>query len=276
MQKRLLFSIALLCLILPSVRCQNVTNATACQEGQNIAVYYDLDGNANICLEMTIQGTKHPMYSLSGDIGKYVEKGKKKKIVWHVLDDSGTSFDAKDVVFTVKAFPTWRTFVVAEGAMSFAPLQGSGGVMVGRVARWGYYAKIRSSFMFAPMNGSFDVSTGYLNGYGTININALESRFTGKKRNTELVADIGAMYNMSRSAKYPVCLYFGGGFGMRQQMWEIDHGNWVKYSPSSYIGFSGDLGILASIKGFVVEVGVNTINFQYMEIQLGLGYMFNR
>jgi len=255
---------------------QKVRNVSARQEGQNIAVYYDLVGNANVDIEMSINGKKHPLKSVSGDVGNRMEEGERKKIIWHVLDEYGATFDAENVVFTVSATPVWRTFLVAEGAMSFAPLQGSGGVMIGRVAKWGYYAKFRSSFMFATGSGSFDTEGAVLNGYGSISSYDLHRKMTGRKRNMELIADIGAMYNMSRNTQYPVCLYFGGGFGMRKQMWELDNNNWVSYSPTSRIGFSGDLGILASLKGFVIEAGVNTINFQYLEVQFGLGYMFNK
>ena len=135
---------------------QKITNVHAQQEGQTIAIYYDLQGNANIRMEMTINGQKMPINAISGDVGKRVKEGKNRKIIWNVLEDVGMTFNAENVVFTVKATSTWNTFIIAEGAMSFAPMQGSGGVMIGRVARWGYYAKFRSSFMFASENGYFD------------------------------------------------------------------------------------------------------------------------
>ena len=255
---------------------QKITNVHAQQEGQTIAIYYDLQGNANIRMEMTINGQKMPINAISGDVGKKVKEGKNRKIIWNVLEDVGMTFNAENVVFTVKATSTWNTFIIAEGAMSFAPMQGSGGVMIGRVARWGYYAKFRSSFMFASENGYFDKDGAHLNGYGNISSYDLQSVLTSTKRNMELVADLGMMFNMSRNTKYPVCLYLGGGFGMRKQMWEINNNNWVRYAPTSHIGFSGDFGILASLKGFIIEAGVNTINFQYLEVQFGLGYMFNK
>ena len=274
--KRIIVYIFLVALCVLRTHAQTVTNVTARQEGQNIAVYYDLSGNANVHIEVSINGKNHPLKSISGDVGNRIEEGVRKKIIWHVLDEYGSTFDARNVVFTVSAAPVWRTFLVAEGAMSFAPMQGSGGVMIGRVARWGYYAKFRSSFMFASENGYFDKEGAHLNGYGNISSSELRGIMTGRKRNMDLIADVGAMYNMSRNTKYPVCLYLGGGFGMRKQMWEINNNNWVRYAPTSHIGFSGDFGILASLKGFVIEAGVNTINFQYMEVQFGLGYMFNK
>ena len=255
---------------------QKITNVHAQQEGQTIAIYYDLRGNANIRMEMTINGQKMPINAISGDVGKRVKEGKDRKIIWNVLEDVGMTFNAENVVFTVKATSTWNTFIIAEGAMSFAPIQGSGGIMIGRVSKWGYYAKLRSSFQFAPVNGSFSSHGAYLNEYGNISTAELQTRFTAQKRNTELIADIGAMYNVSRNTDFPVCVYLGGGFGMRRQMWEIDNNNWVQYSPTSHIGFSGDLGVLASFKGFTIDVGVNTINFRYMEVQFGLGWMFNK
>ena len=257
---------------------QRVTNVRAEQKQDKIIITYDLSGKADISLNMEVDGKRRPITRLTGDIGKNIVKGQDKMIAWDVLDEYIDGFDEDNVVFTVKASPAWRTFALFEGALSPAPLQGSGGFLIGRAARWGYYLKFRSSFMFAPSNdGVFSQSWVEMGGnrtyYKETDINKL---ITGNKKNTELICDAGALYNFSMNPDYPMYVYLGLGYGMRRQMWEFTNNKWLRYTPTSYEGVSVDLGLMFSIKNFLLEVGVNTINFQYAEIQLGVGWLFNK
>ena len=99
---------------------------------------------------------------------------------------------------------------------------------------------------------------------------------TGNKKNTELICDIGTICNFSKNPDFPMFVYLGLGYGMRRQMWEFKGGDWFKYYPTAYEGVSVDLGMMFSIKNFLLEAGVNTINFKYAEIQFGLGWLFNK
>ena len=275
--KRLLLILWLTCIPLSHALCQRVTNVRAMQKGDKIVVSYDLSGKADVSVSLKIDGEKKKMTRFVGDVGKNIEKGQDKTIVWDVLAENPDGFNEDNVVFTVCANPVWRTFLLAEGAISPSPLQGSGGFMVGRAARWGYYLKFRSSFMFTAKNGEFSESRVYLNGYtSSMTASELQTLLTSNQRKTELITCIGALYNVSTNVDFPAYIYLGGGFGMRRQMWQTSNNNWLAYSPTSYIGFSGDLGIIASIKGFLIDVGVNTINFQYAEIQFGFGWLFNK
>lgn len=259
------------------VYAQKVTNVRSEQNRQDIVVWYDLSGKADISVSMYVDGKKKPITRLSGDVGKRINKGIDRKIVWNVLSEYPEGFEADNVQFTVKAYPIWRTFVLVEGALSPSPLQGSGGFMLGRAARWGYYLKFRSSFMFSRVNGEFGPSWiqmdgNYLNGRES-DINKL---ITGNKKNTELICDVGALYNFSRNTDYPMYVYLGIGYGLRRQVWEFNDNIWLKYAPTSFEGASVDLGLMFSIKNFLIDIGVNTINFGYAEIQFGLGWLFNK
>jgi len=260
------------------VYAQKVTNVRSEQKGQDIVVWYDLSGKADISVSMYINGKKKPITRLSGDVGKRINKGIDRKIVWNVLSEYPDGFEADNIVFTVKATPVWRTFLLAEGAISPSPLQGSGGFMVGRAARWGYYLKFRSSFMFAPsrdgeFNNSYITTDGSKMSVTQSDINKL---ITGNKKKTELICDIGAMCNFSMNSDYPMYVYLGLGYGLRQQMWEFSGNKWLRYNPTSAEGVSVDFGMMFSLKNFLIDVGVNTINFQYAEIQFGLGWLFNK
>ena len=94
--------------------------------------------------------------------------------------------------------------------------------------------------------------------------------YSGNKTSTEIIADAGTLVRLG----CPLYLYAGAGFGMRKVQWEtIDH-QWIQYTPASLMGFSGDIGLMGCIKGFTISAGVNTINFKYMEIEAGIGWMF--
>ena len=69
-------------------------------------------------------------------------------------------------------------------------------------------------------------------------------------------------------------MYVGGGYGKRELQWEMGGGNWVKYAPTSFSGFSGNLGLFGSFSGVTLSVGLNTINFKYVDIEAGVGFLF--
>ena len=69
---------------------QTVTNANCYEDGQKAVVTYSLDQEANIDLQVSLNGSTFSTLdrtSLSGDVGTNVRKGKNKKIVWDVLKD---------------------------------------------------------------------------------------------------------------------------------------------------------------------------------------------
>ena len=132
---------------------QKVTNIRAQQEGREIAVYYDLSARANVTLSVTVDGKRIRTDKTSGDIGRHIEAGGQKRIAWQVMDETNGRFKADNVVFSVRANAPWRTFILAEGAVSPRPFQYSAGLMAGAVARAGFYVKARSGFQFGAADG---------------------------------------------------------------------------------------------------------------------------
>ena len=165
---------------------QNITNISAQQEGRDIVVYYDLSDKADISLDVRFNGRKQKISMLSGDIGKSIESGNRKKIVWHVLDEKGSTFLQNNVVFTVRANAPYRTILLAEGGISALPFTPSGGLMIGGVKRVGWYVKGRSNFIFGnqkpngsiiPNGDAITLSTN--NGDKIIPNNAMPYNITG-------------------------------------------------------------------------------------------------
>ena len=69
-------------------------------------------------------------------------------------------------------------------------------------------------------------------------------------------------------------LYVGAGYGIRELFWEKRNGDWVKYAPTSVAGVSAGLGVIGSIAGVTLTVGVTTIQFKCLELEFGVGYTF--
>ena len=69
-------------------------------------------------------------------------------------------------------------------------------------------------------------------------------------------------------------VYVGGGYGKRELLAETTDGAWIKYAPTSHSGFAGNVGLFGSVAGVTLNVGVSTINFKYMDLEVGIGYMF--
>ena len=69
-------------------------------------------------------------------------------------------------------------------------------------------------------------------------------------------------------------LYAGLGYGQYARSWEIEDGRWFEYAPSRAKGLSFGGGLIGSIKGFTINVGINTIQAKYVEVEAGLGWTF--
>ncbi len=287
MNKKLLLTLLLLpvtMLVFP----QLVQNVVVSQEGKCIVITYDLSENASVSVSGTgyhpvyeASVDRFPMRSISGDVGKRVRAGKGKRIVWDVLKDYGGEFIFNDVEFMVTARPAMKTFILAEGAYSLAPQWGAG-IFVGQVGQWGWYVKARSNFQFKALQKTqYEAKEGgivrnemevfYNEDLGRwVNYYDVQPFYSGKRQTTEIIADAGTLVRLG----CPLYLYAGVGYGIRQVQWGTTDGQWIKYSPGSFSGFSGDIGLMGCIKGFTISAGVNTINFKYMEIEAGIGWMF--
>lgn len=102
--------------------------------------------------------------------------------------------------------------------------------------------------------------------------------YSGNTHTTHLTIHAGFMMNIIE--QYTVKefntfgFYIGGGYGRRELLAETTTGEWIKYAPTSHNGFSGNLGLYGSLWGVTLNLGVNTINFKYVDLEVGIGYMF--
>lgn len=273
----------ILFLLLVSVlglRAENASNVRIRQEGKSIIITYDLSRRSVVRVLMSTNnsGNYTELKAVSGNVGKGVPAGNARKIVWHPLEENG-EFVAKDVRFKVEALSSYdyytqnakvKTLVMGQLGYSVAPQLSYGG-MIGQMYNGiGWYANFRSNFNFmAKTNLECDEKGA---------INREVPFYTGNKQSSHLVITGGFMMNfLEKTAKNKFNtfgMYVGGGYGKRELQWEMVGGRWVKYGPTSVAGFTGNLGLFGSVSGLTFLVGFNTIKFEYVDVVVGVGFMF--
>lgn len=275
--------IGFLCILLFSallLHAENASNIRVRQEGKSIIVTYDLSQKSVVRLLMASGSSESyiELKAVSGNIGKGVYSGKDRQIVWKPLDEH-KKFVAKNVRFKVETQSAYeyytqnakiKTLVSGQLGYSVAP-QLSYGAMIGQMYKgMGWYVSGRSNFQFnAPAELACD-KQGYIDGERPF--------YTSNTSTTHYIINAGFMMDVlektTKNKFNTLGLYVGAGYGKRELQWETTDGLWVKYAPTSHTGFSGNIGVFGSLYGVTLNVGVSTINFKYMEIEAGIGFMF--
>ena len=262
------------------LRAENASNIRVRQEGKAIVVTYDL--NKNSVVRLLMASGKSSQYTelkaVSGNVGKNVSAGQNRKIVWKPLDENET-FIAENVRFKVEALSSYdyytqnakiKTIVSGQIGYSAAP-QLSYGAMIGQMYKGiGWFVNVRSNFQFNTSAELACDKQGYIDNERPF--------YTSNTSTTHYIINAGFMMNVlektTKNKFNTLGFYVGAGYGKRELQWETTDGLWVKYAPTSNTGFSGNIGVLGSISGVTLNVGLNTINFKYVEVEAGIGYMF--
>lgn len=259
---------------------ENAINIRVRQEGKSIIVTYDLSQKSVVRLLMASGNSEHytELKAVSGNVGKAVPAGENRKIVWKPLEEN-EKFIAQNVRFKVEVQSAYeyyaqnakiKTLVMGQVGYSVAP-QVNYGVMIGQMYKGiGWYVSGRSNFQFnAPTELACD-KQGYIDGERPF--------YTGNTSTTHYAVNAGFMMNVlekiTKNKFNTLGFYVGAGYGKRELQWETTDGLWVKHRPTSYTGFGGNIGVWGSIYGVTLNIGLNTINFKYVEVEAGIGYMF--
>ena len=172
-----------------------------------------------------------------------------------------------------------NTFLLAEVGFATNPSWGIGlmiGQVYGEVTKGcgaGWYVKGRSNFQSTKAEKYLSINKG----------GAIENEkpgYTGNQRTNELIINAGLVLNFlnkqkpNRSKNSMFGVYAGLGYGQYARSWEIEDGRWFEYAPSRAKGLSFGGGLIGSIKGFTFNVGINTIQAKYVEVEAGLGWTF--
>lgn len=170
------------------------------------------------------------------------------------------------------SYPAIGFTLLASYGYSPAPQHSGGLTFTNCFGRFGYYIGFRTSFHTLP-----DAAVIQCDANGLVNGDM--PFYTGKERrpfiivNGGFIAQILPARIISNQTLNPrLAAYIGTGYGKRSVLWETHDGQWICYSPTSFSGFSGTLGVIASLRGFTLQLGVSTIAFRYAELEVGLGY----
>ena len=165
---------------------------------------------------------------------------------------------------------TIKTLIMGEVGYTTTP-QLSYGVMIGQMYKGiGWFVSGRSNFNFITPADVVCDAAGSIDGVVPF--------YTGKTSTMHFLVNGGFMVNFlewSSTNKFNTFgMYIGAGYGLREYQLETTHGIKVKYAPTSPNGVSGTVGLFGSIYGLTLNVGVSTIAFKNLEVEVGIGYMF--
>lgn len=259
---------------------ENASNIRVRQEGKAIVVTYDLNKNSVVRLLMASGHSNQytELKAVSGNVEKNVSAGQNRKIVWKPLEENET-FIAENVRFKVEALSSYdyytqnakiKTIVSGQIGYSAAP-QLSYGAMIGQMYKGiGWFVNGRSNFNFNIPSQFTCNEFGYVDGERPF--------YSGNISTKHYVINAGFMINFlewSIKNKFNTFgVYIGGGYGKRELYWETADGQWIQYASKSYSGFSGNVGVFGSLYGVTLNVGLNTIAFDYLKVEMGIGFMF--
>lgn len=150
-----------------------------------------------------------------------------------------------------------KTFILPEFGYSFSP-QFSAGIMVGGVyKKIGWYLKSRVGFSFQSEDATSDSS--------------MRDFFLSGDVRKKMVIGIGGI-----TIRIPrdLCLNIGGGYGSRSLLYGTLDKKWIKNTDFSYDGLAADISLLYLMKHFSIDVGISTISFKQLDVEIGVGFNF--
>ena len=262
---------------------ENASNIRVRQEGKAIVVTYDLNKKSNVRILMSSGNNQQykELKSVTGNVGKSVPAGKSRKVVWKPLEEYA-EFVAQNVRFKVETQSTYedytingkiKTLLIGQVGYSLAPQLSYGG-MIGQMYNGiGWYINGRSNYNFiAPTDVTCD-KDGLIKGEG-VPFYSGNTKISHYTINGGFMLDLLELDWSPNNRFHTFGFYIGGGYGKRELQWETTDGIWIKYEPTSHSGFSGNIGFFGSFYGVTLNVGVNTINFKYLDLEAGIGLMF--
>ena len=140
------------------------------------------------------------------------------------------------------------------------------GVMLGVVKKFGPYLKAKYDFK----SNSTDLECNDMGIVQGSEQAGSEVWFTGHTKNTRMSLTAGGMMRLSK----PLYVYAGTGYGYKTLAWETVDGAWAKNTERSYKGLEFETGVIYRYTNYAVSLGIQTNQFKFWEVNLGIGIMF--
>lgn len=135
------------------------------------------------------------------------------------------------------------------------------GAMIGIVKKYGGYVKAK--YNLKSLSTDLEVNEKGFTPTGN------EVWFSGNKDQSRLAITGGAMVRVAQ----PAYLYAGLGYGDYTYAWETSDKKWAKNTASSVTGVEIEAGIIANWKSFAISAGIESCQFKYWELNVGIGIM---
>ncbi len=272
---------------------QTVTNVTPIPDNDKMIVKYKITGaklnqEFNVSLYVSMDGgTSYtgPLKAISGDIGEGITEGE-HSMVWDIFKDVNSL--AGSIVFDVRAIVIETTESIKESNIKskkiqkdkkkfFVSYMGSTnapvGISIGQLGKTGWYCSVKSSI--------FQKKAEYV--YEGDNLKpAIGSSEYYNFNDTREIRKLSLTLGLTQQLGSNVFWYIGGGYGMKQQIWQIDiytnnqktGSAYVENPEKSYSGFESETGLTIRTGGVLFSVGITNINLKSTKLTFGFGLIF--
>jgi len=272
-------TLSILLISFSTLFAQTISKSDFQKKGNSIVVNYQINGLSidQVCiieLCVSLDGGKtfsKPLKAVSGDVGEIKENGN-KSIFWNVFEEYD-SFEG-DIVFDVRA-RVERKKVPTQSIISysFSPYSPFG-LMIGRVSRWGFYAKFKTNGSFATGDYTYKNGTvGDYNGTGYYEFN-----------NSSIRSVYGVIFGGLKRVTNKFFLYAGAGYGSKTKLLKMNEFSyvnfektgeaWVVDSENTSSGLEFELGAIVRYKKVIFSAGSSSFNGQIWNVIAGVGIIF--
>ncbi len=229
----------------------------------DVELYYSTNGGA------TFAG---PLKFVSGDVGE-IEIGGDKTITWDVFEEC-RSLEG-NLMFQVRANTIMQT--VPQNFFAAYNISGSSayGLTIGILGKWGLYARIKSNGQY--FQTKYTASTNAISNYDGTGYYT----FTDKIKRSRYGITAGYMQNVRGN----LFIYAGAGYGERAVLWnaeEFAYENnekisdlWAENTINTFKGAELEAGLFYKYKMMNFSIGCNLIDFNFYEINAGVGINLN-
>ncbi len=177
-----------------------------------------------------------------------------------------SSVAVRDTIIYLPAPPKivkkeWRPLGISLLANVSLPDPAFGATALWYGKRFGGYLKFRSNFNSPDYtydcNADGTTKSGYI-------------WTSGESRISKLILSVGGTVRCGEQLS--ACI--GAGYGRRILLWEDSTGEWARVRGNSLSGPVVEIGALMRLSRLAIYTGVCSINFKYLDIEIGLGLNF--
>lgn len=135
-------------------------------------------------------------------------------------------------------------------------MQWSFGLRFGKVRKWGWNVSLMTFVHFQA--------------YTALSTVPYDLHTFDEKKGTRVSGTIGVLWHPTKH----LLLFANGGYGFRGVAYHSSRTQeYYLYKPNTFHGFEGQLGLAGVFGGLVLSVEAATINFKYVELKMGLGFL---